>query len=241
MKTLVKNTIVVLVAIIANVFSANAQEVASTIVGTANSKGCFHAAVINGVIHVENCNGFYAAPVVGFSSISYKNEDGTSSTSCAKFGAQVGYRQNAFRPEISAFYSSSMKIEGRSYSAPEVQLALNIDFNRHSKVDFYVAPTIAYKFVKSVKNIDTDKYEMNIPYDGNAFMYGGKVGTMIKIGHPAHANSTIINGKSTKYVSHSQLYIKVEAQYQTGKVSKPAGDKLTTNEIGGNISLVWKF
>lgn len=220
---------------------ANAQNNAGTLAGVANSKGCFHGAVVDGVMHIENCNGFYAAPVVGFSQVSYKNNDGSANTSAVKFGAQVGYRHGMLRPEIFAYYTSTMKVEGHNYSAPEFGAALNIDFNRHSTVDFYVAPTISYKMVKSSKQLANESIKLNIPYEGNAFMAGAKAGVMIKVGKPSHTKSVVMNGKNVKYVSHSQLFVKVEGFYQTGKVSKPDHDKLTMNEYGATASLVWKF
>lgn len=235
MKKTIITIIVTLVAIV-----ANAQN-AGVIAGVGNSKGCFHGAVIDGVVHIENCNGFYAAPVVGFSQLSYKNDEGSANTSAAKFGAQLGYRHGALRPEIFGYYTTSINVEGHKYSAPEFGAALNIDFNRHSTVDFYVAPTIAYKMVKSSKELSNEAIELNIPYEGNCFMYGGKCGAMIKVGKPGHKKNVVMGGKKVTYVSHSQMFIKVEGFYQTGKVSKPANDKLTLNEYGATASLVWKF
>lgn len=239
MKNSVKNIIVVVFLIMVSVV-ANAQN-AGIIAGVGNSKGCFHGAVIDGTVHIENCNGFYAAPVVGVSSVSYDNDETSTSTTAVKFGAQVGYRHGILRPEVSAYYSTKMTIEDHQYSAPELGAALNIDFNRHSTVDVFVAPTVAYKFVKSHKELESETVKVNIPYEGNCFMYGAKAGMMIKVGKPAHTKSVVMNGKSVKYVSHSQLFVKIEASYQTGSVSKPAGDKLTLNEIGATASLVWKF
>lgn len=235
-----KNIIIAIIVMLISVVTVNAQN-AGTIAGIGNSKGCFHAAIIEGTVHIENCNGFYAAPVVGFSQISYKNNDGSANTSAVKFGAQVGYRHGAFRPEIAGYYTSNMTIEGHSYSAPEFGAALNIDFNRHSVVDFYVAPTLSYKFVKSSKELSTETVELNIPYEGNAFMYGAKAGLMIKVGTPSHTKHMVMKNKNIKYVSHSQLFVKIEGYYQTGSVSKPAADKLTLNEYGVTASLVWKF
>lgn len=219
---------------------ANAQSIGA-IAGAANGKGCFHASVEEGILHIESCNGFYAAPVMGFSQISYKNNDGSANTSAAKFGAQVGYRHGAFRPEVFGYYTSSMTIEGQSYSAPEFGAALNIDFNRHSTVDFYIAPTISYKLVKSHKELSNETVELNIPYEGNAFMAGAKAGLMIKVGTPSRTKHMVMKNKNIKYVSHSQLFVKIEGYYQTGSVSKPASDKLTLNEYGAMASLVWKF
>ena len=231
--------------------NAKAQEVATdsvkssinsaSIVGTANSKGCFHGWVKDGFIHVENCNGFYGGLVAGYSHLSYSNDAGSYSAGSAKFGVQMGYRTGMLRPELAFYYTTPFEVEYRKYSAPELQVALNIDFNRHSVVDFYVAPTVGYKFVKSVSVVAKEDGNRVIPYDGNALMLGGKAGMMIKLTAPTHKKTVITGNRKFTYYNHSQLFLKVEANYQYGKVDKPAGDVLKMNEIGANIGLVWKW
>lgn len=240
-------------ATMATVNNAQAQEVAqadsvktsainaASVIGTANSKGCFHGWVDNGYIHVENCNGFYAAAVAGYSHVSYKNNEGNGSAGAGKFGIQAGYRTGMLRPELAFYYTTPFTVEGREYSAPELQVALNIDFNRHSVVDFYIAPTVGYKFVQSQKAVELTESTVTIPYDGNALMLGGKAGAMIKVGNPSHKKAVVTGNRKVTYYNHSQLFIKIEANYQFGQVSKPAGDKLTMNEAYANIGLVWKW
>ena len=248
-----KNIIVSVISIIALTVSNNtqAQEVATdsvkssvnkaSIIGTANSKGCFHGWVDNGFIHVENCNGFYGGLVAGYSNLSYSNNAGNCSVGYAKFGVQAGYRTGMLRPEVAFYYTTPYEVEGRKYSAPELQVALNIDFNRHSAVNFYIAPSFGYKFVKSLSVVEKTEGKRVIPYNGNARMYGGKAGMMIKLGAPSHKKSVITGNRKVTYYEHSQLFLKIEANYQYGKVSKPADDVLKMHEIGGNISLVWKW
>lgn len=247
MKTI--NTIIAAVMFI--VFGsvvANAQEVSFTeaefteaiLGGSANSKGCYHRWFNEGIPHFENCNGFMIGANVGYTSTSYSNNETSNSCGSVKYGVSMAYRHKMFRPEVS-FAMQQMTIEGRSYSAPELNLALNIDFNRHSRVNFYAAPTIGYKFVQSKKNITTEDYELNIPYDGNVFVYGVKAGAMIKLGAPAKAHVKNVKGMNVKYYTHGQLFLKVEGSFQAGSVSKPAGDKLNMKEYGGAVSLVYKF
>jgi len=214
---------------------------AASVIGTANSKGCFHGWVNNGYIHVENCNGFYAAAVAGYSHLSYKNNDGKGSAGAGKFGVQVGYRTGMLRPELAFYYTTPFTVEGRKYSAPELQVALNIDINRHSAVDIYVAPTVGYKFVKSQKAVELETSTVTIPYDGNALMMGGKLGAMIKLGAPTHKKSVVVGNRRVTYYNHSQLFLKIEGSYQFGQVSKPAEDCLKMHEAYANIGLVWKW
>lgn len=233
---------------------ANAQEVAqadsvktssvnaASVIGDANSKGCFHGRVVKGYLHVENCNGIYAAAVAGYSHLSYENNDGKGSAGAGKFGIQAGLRSKGMlRPELAFYCTTPYTVEGREYSSYELQLALNIDFNRHSVVDFYIAPTVGYKFVQSQKAVELTESTVIIPYDGNALMLGGKAGAMIKVGNPSHKKTAVTGNRKVTYYSHSQLFIKIEANYQFGQVSKPAGDKLTMNEAYANIGLVWKW
>lgn len=247
MKT-INTIIVVMFAIVFGSVVANAQEVSITeaefteaiLGGTTNSKGCYHRWFEEGLPHFENCNGFMVGANVGYTSTSFSNNETSGTSGSVKYGVSVAYRHNMFRPEIS-FAMQQMNIEGRSYNAPELNLALNIDFNRHSRVNVYAAPTVGYKFVQSKKSITTEDYELNIPYDGNVLVYGGKVGAMIKLGAPAKAHVKNVKGLNVKYYTHGQLFLKAEASFQTGSVSKPAGDKLNMNEFGASVSLVYKF
>lgn len=239
MKT--RNYIAVVITLVVNMFAfaANAQD-AAILAGIGNSKGCFHYAVFDGVFQMQNCNGWTVAPVVTYSHVSYKSSE-SSSTSAMKFGAQVGYRHNMWRPEVYATYTPSMTIEGCKFNALEVGAALNIDFNRHSKINFFAAPTIAYKRVECHEELIGENVKLNIPYSGNVLMMGAKVGTMIKLGTIAQSKQAVVNGKKITYKNHSQHYLKIEAGYQRGSITEPGASKLTLNEVYASASWLLKF
>lgn len=250
MKNIVIAIVAILVSIVANAQDSisvkqykqlETQYLATATVGSMNSSGCFHASIENGQLHIENCNGWVISGGVEASFVSYSNDNGTGSTNEVKGVVSVGYRYNMIRPEVRFAMGSKLNIEDKAYSAPELQVALNCDFNRHSVVNFYVAPTATYKVVNSHKELSNDVVELNIPYEGNMFLVGGKAGIMIKVAKPGHAKSMTVGTKKLNAVKHSQMFVKLEGGYQTGSVSKPAGDKLNVNSISVNASLVYKF
>jgi len=220
---------------------AKSNDFAAQLFSASTSQTCSYLWVEDGVMHTENCNGWIISPVAGVSHLSYKNDTEKGTATAAKFGVQAGYRYRFFRPEVAFYYTASMTVESRSYTAPELQVAINFDFNHHSRVNIFVAPTFGYKFVQSKADVSNEVFEGHIDYDGNVELYGAKAGAMIKLGTTQRNVTAVINNQKLTAKKHSQWYLKIEANYQTGKVNKPNGDVLKMNEIFGNIGVVYKF
>ena len=249
MNTTVKNIMMAIIAIFANVMVANAQSTAQdstiaalqqenaklkndlqsvTAAGQANSKGCFHLHVdtlkrtIKGV---ESCNGFYAGVGGGYDFMSYECENVKDNTGAPVLTAKVGYRHFWFRPELSFTGGFAETVDGRDYTMAKFKAVVNIDFLRFAKVSHRHSPVDPYIFAGISYNVIQRKKETGvgtIPYDGNQFRAEAGVGAMFKLGTFNNGRTNVVaGGKKVSLKKKSEIFLDINVPFSYGTLKKP--------------------